>query len=150
MQANQRRGISELKQALLATVGQTVSPTVTPLPQVFASEVAALAPLVSDQQGRSLPPYLVERLLLDISGYLEREVRSQQNGELPHTLSAARDRLAAAGFPVPAVEAVARYDWVARVLTDVVTRPRERPKPGLTHSIACSPTASGELSYSSP
>lgn len=128
MQANQRRGISELKQALLATVGQTVSPTVTPLPQVFASEVAALAPLVSDQQGRSLPPYLVERLLLDTSGYLEREVRSQQNGELPHTLSAARDRLAAAGFPVPAVEAVARYDWVARVLTDVVTRPRERPK----------------------
>jgi ferrous iron transport protein B len=128
VQANQRRGISELKQALLATVGQPATAAVTPFPQAFASEVAALAPLVSDHQGRSLPPYLVERLLLDTSGYLEREVRSQQNGELPHTLSAARARLAAIGLPVPAVEAVARYDWVARVLTDVVTRPRERPK----------------------
>jgi ferrous iron transport protein B len=128
VQANQRRGIGELKQALLATVGQPATAATTPFPQAFASEVASLSPLVRDQGGKPLPPYLIERLLLDTSGYLEREVHSQQNGELPHTLAAARGRLAAAGFPVPAVEAVARYDWVARVLADVVNRPRERPK----------------------
>jgi ferrous iron transport protein B len=128
VQANQRRGIAELKQALSAAVTQPASSAPTPFPQVFANEVATLAPLVQDHRGQPLPPYLVERLLLDTSGYLEREVHSQQNGELPHTLAAARARLAAAGSPVPAVEAVARYNWVARVLEDVVSRPRERPK----------------------
>jgi ferrous iron transport protein B len=128
VQANQRRGINELKQALLATVREPATAVATPFPQAFASEVAALSPLVRDQDGKPLATYLIERLLLDTSGYLEHEVQSQQNGQLPHTLAAARGRLAAAGFPVPAVEAVARYDWVARVLADVVTKPRERPK----------------------
>jgi ferrous iron transport protein B len=88
VQANQRRGIAELKQALLAAVGQPAIAVPTPFPQVFESEVAALTPLVRDERGQPLPPYLVERLLLDTSGYLQREVHSQQNGELPHTLAA--------------------------------------------------------------
>ena len=43
-------------------------------------------------------------------------------------LAAARARLAAAGCQVPAVEAHARYAWVARVLEGVVTRPAERDR----------------------
>ena len=57
-------------------------------------------------------------------------------------LRAARESLAAAGFPVPAVEAMARYDWVARVLDGVVRRPDDhRPTTSdridavLTHKI---------------
>ena len=40
-------------------------------------------------------------------------------------LRAARESLAAAGMPVPAVEAMARYDWVARMLDGVVRRPND-------------------------
>jgi ferrous iron transport protein B len=41
-------------------------------------------------------------------------------------LRASRDRLAGAGCPVPAIEAQSRYDWVGRVLSDVIARPAQR------------------------
>ena len=37
----------------------------------------------------------------------------------------ARESLAAAGYPVPAVEAIARYEWVGRVLDGVARRPAD-------------------------
>ena len=128
VQANERRGIEELKQALLAAVESAAPMIATPFPADFNREVEALAPSVVDATGQPLPRYLVERLLLDTSGYLERAIPTQQNGHLPNTLRDARARLTAAGMPVPAVEAMARYDWVARVLEGVVTRPQERAK----------------------
>ncbi|MEX2139586.1 MAG: ferrous iron transport protein B [Pirellulales bacterium] len=128
VQANERRGVAELKQALMKTVESPAATIATPFPPAFNREVEALSPSVVDSTGSPLPRYLLERLLLDTSGYLEREVPTQQNGHLPNTLRDARARLAAAGLPVPAVEAVARYDWVARMLDGVVTRPRERAK----------------------
>jgi ferrous iron transport protein B len=39
----------------------------------------------------------------------------------------ARARLAAAGCPAPAIEAMSRYSWVERVLDGVVSRPTARP-----------------------
>jgi ferrous iron transport protein B len=126
VQANERRGISELKQELLEAVGRPAPKIPSPFPADFNREVDALAPSLVGATGRALPRYLVERLLLDTSGYLEREVPTQQNGRLPQTLHDARSRLAAAGLPVPAVEAMARYDWVGRTLDGVVTRPAER------------------------
>jgi ferrous iron transport protein B len=146
VQANQKRGISELKQALLDVVQKSATPgqhdsvkhldaashssngAQARFPAAFDREVAELAPLVAGRDGKPLPRYLVERLLLDTSGYLEAEVRSQQNGRLPQTLAAARGRLAAAGTPVPAVEAIARYEWVGRTLDGIVARPDARPK----------------------
>ncbi len=126
VQANERRGIAELKQALLAAVDRPASEIPAPFPPEFNREVDALAPSLVNATGSPLPRYLVERLLLDTSGYLEREVQTQHNGQLPKTLREARERLAAAGLPVPAVEAMARYEWVGRVLDGAVTRPQER------------------------
>ncbi|HEX4000061.1 MAG TPA: ferrous iron transport protein B [Pirellulales bacterium] len=100
------------------------------------------------------PRYLVERLLLDTNGYLERSAlpsgdarqgdsrqgdsrqrdsrqrdplyggRSQ--AELHAELTAARNRLAEAGCSVTAIEAIARYEWIGRILDSGVSRPRER------------------------
>jgi ferrous iron transport protein B len=42
-------------------------------------------------------------------------------------LQEARSRLAAAGMQVPAIEAVARYQWVGKILDGVLVRPDERP-----------------------
>ncbi len=70
-----------------------------------------------------LPHFLVERLLLDGGGYLESELLNGDAATATAKLHSARDALASAGMPVPAVEAMARYDWVARTLDGIVRRP---------------------------
>src|SRR5690606_25962332 len=79
------------------------------------------------QTGEPLPRYLVERLLLDIGGYIEGHSLGAGDEAVRDEIRAARRRLAEAGAPVPAVEAMARYGWVARVLDGVITRPDEAP-----------------------
>src|SRR5262249_52473762 len=58
------------------------------------------------------------------------------------SLDAARQRLAEAGCPVPAVEARSRYGWIRDTLTGCVQRPKQRPftwtdrlDNGLTHKV---------------
>lgn len=129
VQANQKRGIAKLKEALAQAAHQARpgAPLPSPFPSDFVHEVESLEALVTDARGERLPRYLVERLLLDTSGYIEREINSELNGQLSATLAAARARLAAAGSPVPAMEAIARYRWIAEVIDGVVTRPQSRP-----------------------
>lgn len=132
IQANRRRGLDRLKTALCTASGQQRLPVDAPFPEVFRQEVDRLAGQINiegaDQHGPRLPRCLVERLLLDTSGYLEGHLLTNGRAALAGELIAARERLAAAGFPVPAVEAVARYGWVGRVLEGVITRPSTRPK----------------------
>ncbi len=128
VQANERRGMAALKDALRSAIDQPAIITHTPFPPAFAEEVESLSSLVTDRHGQPWPRYLVERLLLDTSGYLEHQAHSKLNGELGERIAASRGRLAAAGYPVPMVEAVTRYDWVARVLDNVVARPQNRPR----------------------
>ena len=70
-----------------------------------------------------LPRYLVERLLLDTTGYLEDVIVGNDAPGLSGAIGEARTRLAAAGCQVPAIEAVARYGWVNETLSGIVTRP---------------------------
>jgi ferrous iron transport protein B len=133
VQANRRRGIDKLKAAL----GEVVrSPRErcgeSPLPAPFRREAADLEQWLSTKRDRNSdekpwPRYLVERLLLDTSGYLEQAAPSGGNGELGARLTAARGRLAEANVPVPAVEAMARYQWIGGILEGVLGRPAERP-----------------------
>jgi ferrous iron transport protein B len=92
----------------------------------------------------ALPRYLVERLLLDTNGYLETSglaakglaSRNGSHDDSPHSnqlrdklhteLSAARNRLAESGCSVTAIEAIARYEWIGRILDSGITRPRDR------------------------
>jgi ferrous iron transport protein B len=78
-----------------------------------------------------LPRYLVERLLLDSAGYLEGSLLAEVDGDsqaqsIRAELASARARLAEAGSPVPAVEALSRYGWAAKTLEGVVGRPSRR------------------------
>ncbi|HVA51839.1 MAG TPA: ferrous iron transport protein B [Pirellulales bacterium] len=131
-QANKRRGLDEVKAALLRVAGETRSPVETPFPQPFKHEVDRIAQLMNepgDQPGAvPIPRPLVERLLLDTSGYLEKHLLTNGRAALAGDLRDARNRLAQAGCAVPAVEAMARYSWVAQILEGVVTRPSVRPK----------------------
>ncbi len=128
IQANRRRGLDALKTALAEAAQQESAPPPSPFPEAFQQEVARLAGELN-QGGVSSeqppPRYLVERLLLDTSGYLESRLMAGGGTANGQACQAARERLKAAGLPVPAVEAMARYGWVGRVLEGVVTRPGE-------------------------
>ncbi len=126
IQANRKVGLTELKSTLAAAAETTVTPPKSPFPDEFQREVATLEATERGEGEVVLPRYLVERLLLDTSGYLERSHMPGINTAVVDQVKAARQRLAAAGFPVPAVEAMSRYRWVAEVLEGVVTRPTQR------------------------
>ena len=127
VQANRKLGIQELKAALAEAVDGKSATITSPFPEKFQNEVALLEELTGKNGDDPLPRYLVERLLLDTSGYLAEASISGITPRILKELPAARERLKAAGIPVPAVEAMARYQWAASVLKDVVTRPRHRP-----------------------
>lgn len=133
VQANRKRGVDDLRAAILETAdghangnghanGEVASKS--PFPQPFRDEVERIRGL-SESHGRPLPRYLAERLLLDAGGYVERLVEA--DAPLRDEVAAARGRLAEAGLPVPAVEAMARYGWVGDVLEGVMAQPEVRP-----------------------
>lgn len=126
VQANRRLGLKQLKTALAdaaGAAGAVPPPRESPFPEAFQRRARELADWFNTQRSQPLPDFLVERLLLDNSGYLEHELLDGAAVEGAKKLRAARDSLAAAGLPLPAVEAMARYEWVARALDGVVRRP---------------------------
>jgi ferrous iron transport protein B len=143
VQANRRIGVAQLKAALAEAVSPRANGAVreSPFPQPFQREVAHLQSVLATEDvcgsasaaaRETLPRYLVERLLLDASGYLQGALLGNahpptaQPRSVGSELQAARDRLAAADCGVPAIEAHARYGWVAQVLDGVIVRPKQR------------------------
>ena len=141
VQANRRIGIENLKETLAGVVSAPpeIAEGRTPFPEAFRAEVAQLQGLLTaagvtatnNESNGSWPRYLVERLLLDTTGYVRAKAMSDRDGaaqfgqKLDAHLQAARERLAASGASVPAVEAQVRYAWVGQVLAGVVTRPAQ-------------------------
>jgi ferrous iron transport protein B len=139
-QANKRLGLEGIKAALLRVAGEKRSPVETPFPVPFKEEVDRLTARVNgadvpsaQTSPASIPRPLVERLLLDTSGYLEKHLLTNGRASLAGEIAAARERLRQAGCTVPAVEAMARYGWVGQVLEGVVSRPLTRPKTASDH-----------------
>lgn len=127
MQANRGVGTDSLKAALDRVVSGPAPASVTPMPARFEEEVTGLESCLVEALGeqRPLARYLVRRLLLDSSGYLEGLLLPKANGRVREALADARRRLSAACCPVPAVETAARHDWARNVLDGVVTQPAE-------------------------
>jgi ferrous iron transport protein B len=122
-QAHRKIGLDALRHALRAAIDSTPPPPAKPFPAPFRREVAALEARLARDGQTPLPRYLVERLLLDTGGYLENAVPPIVDRDVLAEVHAARSRLAEAGHPVPAVEAIARYDWVHRMLNGAVKKP---------------------------
>jgi len=128
--ANHRQGLTELKAGLAGALPNQVAPSPKPFPEPFSAEVDALQACIERRGGGVLPRYLVERLLLD-TGYLAQAGLPGVTPEVLQELHAARQRLESAGIPLPAVEAIARYQWVGQVLSGVIQRAAQ---PGLSRS----------------
>jgi ferrous iron transport protein B len=127
VQANRKIGINQLKTALAEAVDGKPVATASPFPEKFQNEIALLESLQGENEKQPLPRYLIERLLLDTSGYLPDASIPGITPNLLAEVSAARERLKVAGIPVPAVEAMARYQWAGEILKGIVTRPKLRP-----------------------
>lgn len=125
VQANRKVGLNQLKQTLASLAGEPVQTPKSPFPAEFQREVMALEAKEREEGQPVLPRYLVERLLLDTSGYLANARLPGVTAGVLAEIAAARTRLAEAGYPVPAVEAMSRYKWVGEVLEGVVTRPQQ-------------------------
>jgi len=126
IQANKGQGLDVLK-ATLAEVAQGVRGPSSeaigvPFPAAFEREIVSLG----EQVGQDVPPFLVRRLLLDVGGYTEERITGRNGQTLRDQVASARQRLAAAGCPVPAVEARTRYGWIREKIAGCVERPRQR------------------------
>src|SRR5207253_109537 len=114
IQANRKIGLDRLRETIAEQSRKPQSDAGAPFPAAFDAEVDALHKLLKAQGRPSLgfPLYLVRRLLLDAGGYTEKMVVEHHGEHVRAMVAEARQRLAAAGCGVPAVEAKARYGWI--------------------------------------
>lgn len=123
IQANRRRGLDALKQAVAGAADRGAPARGVAFPEAFEREATALHEALGD----GLPTFLVRRLLLDVGGYTEQRLAERRGGSVREQVQQARQRLAAAGCAVPGVEARARYGWLRQVTAGCVQRPARRP-----------------------
>jgi ferrous iron transport protein B len=123
IQANKGKGLDALKQAVAQAAVEAVPAPGPTFPEAFEREVAAL----EEALGGGVAPFLVRRLLLDAGGHTERRLGERCGPQLSEQVKAARQRLAGAGCPVPAVEARTRYGWLRTALAGCVRRPDKPP-----------------------
>ncbi len=123
IQANKKKGLDRLREAVGRAAEDGRAPKGPPFPEAFEREVASLQAAV----GEDMPPFLVRRLLLDVGGYTEQRLAARLGEGIKEQVRQARERLREAGCPVPAVEARTRYGWLREVTAGCVQRPAQRP-----------------------
>lgn len=123
IQANRGIGLDALRDALKTATGDKAPDAGPKLPDAVEEEVGGLGA----DLGGEVPPFLARRLLLDVGGQTEEWLVGKHGPALKRRLDEARARMAAAGCPVPAVEARTRYGWIKSATKDAVTRPSVRP-----------------------
>jgi ferrous iron transport protein B len=122
IRADKRRGLAELRRAVWEAA-DAPTPSGPAFPPLFEAEVVAL----QKAMGPDVEPFMLRRLLLDVGGSVERRLGEQFGPGIGERVTAARQRLAAAGYQVPLVEARTRYAWIKAITAQCVTRPAVRP-----------------------
>lgn len=126
-QAHRGVGLVEFRQALLDAATGGGIPMESPFPDAFCEEVARLKTRADARRPVPMARYLVERLLLDTGGYLERSDLVGGDRELFEEVRLARKRLQDAGYPIPGIETTSRYQWVERMIDGLVAESEDQP-----------------------
>jgi ferrous iron transport protein B len=120
-EAHRRVGIEAVRQALL-DAAESKRPAPKPVfPAAFYAAVDEVARDLRPVNGEALPRYLVERLLLDPNGQIEKWLTPTQPAGFTGRVAQIRDRLAKDGFRLPAAEARTRYAAIREVVSGVLT-----------------------------
>lgn len=129
-QANRSVGVADLKRAVaqqMETGRSSEARFFSPLPEPLLEEANKLRTIAAESKG-DLPEFLAERLLLDSTGYLEHCESLPLSARLRTQLAESRESLKQRGIALPAAEPIARYQWIAKTLDGVLTRPTSRPR----------------------
>jgi ferrous iron transport protein B len=119
-EAHRRVGIDEVRQALL-DAAESKRPAAKPVfPPAFYEAVDEVARDLRPVNGETLPRYLVERVLLDPNGQIEKWLAPTQPAGFTERLAQVRERLAKDGFRLPAAEARTRYAAIREVVSGVL------------------------------
>lgn len=125
-EAHRRIGIDDVRRAIV-TAAESPARSRPPLfPPPFYEECAELSRELQGLNGHPVPMYLVERLLLDVNGHVEKALSAKGAANLAERVSEARERLAKAGFRVPTGEAKVRYAAIRELLSGVLRHPAKR------------------------
>ena len=127
IQANKGMGLDRLKEAIYQKATEEPASgkrqVALPWPEAFEREAVT----VHEGLGDGVPPFLIRRLLLDVGGHAERTLTARHGMHVGTLVKVARQRLAEAGYPVPAVEARTRYSWIRQAMAGCVERPQQHP-----------------------
>jgi len=123
--ANRARGLSELRRAILNGLDAAPSDRCPSFPDCICAELDGLTKTVAGRvcevHGGASRVELLQTLL-EPGGYHETRLVRQCGRRLAEELADRRQRIAATGECIAAVEARIRYAWIDRVLGNVVTR----------------------------
>jgi ferrous iron transport protein B len=125
-EAHRRMGVHELRQAIIHSDSLIAPERPKPFPEKFYSECKLLHKTLAALGSRKLPFYLVERLLIDVGGHVEKQLTDQHGELLTSSIAGARSRLKESGCRVPIVEAKARYKWARETLEGIASAPNTR------------------------
>lgn len=121
VQANRGIGLDALKKAVADAAG-TNAPVRVAMPGEFEREVETLSGLLRNE----VPAFLVQRLLIDVGGHVEKSLLTNGHAPLKDALTASRSRLSDVNQGVPGVEARARFAWVRGIVAAAVQKPATR------------------------
>lgn len=127
-EAHRRRGLDELRQAVVEAAGQPAPESPELFPPEFCAKCDELKGQLAEWGEADTPDYLIERMILDGGGSVETRFCRRHGEPLANRLREIRTELQEAGCRVPVVEAKVRYAWARSVLEGVLTRPAERPQ----------------------
>jgi len=128
VQANAKKGISELIAAVERAIAMQSPAHFPEFPESFQSAVEQLSASLGDSKGIPFPRYLLVRAILDGGGASETRLVEQFGSKVPTLLQECRDRLGNEGCPIPAIEPRIRYRWIAEHVRPSVRRPTERKR----------------------
>jgi ferrous iron transport protein B len=121
IQANRGKGLEALAAAAWEAADSPARAPLVEFPPAFADECERLAARLP-----GVAEFMIRRLVLDVGGQTETTLVAEHGPELRTAVAAARQRLADAGCPIPAVEARARFAHIRAATGPAVVRP-ERP-----------------------
>lgn len=122
IEAHRKRGLDELKRVLRQDLAADRRAPASPFPEAFQREVTELMGVLQYSNGKPISRFFAERLLLDSFELEQRGLRSSEGRDVGARIAESRERLAAAGISVPAVEAISRYQWVDRMVAGLIER----------------------------
>ncbi|RMF40057.1 MAG: ferrous iron transporter B, partial [Planctomycetota bacterium] len=123
--ASRKQGVEALRKAIREAKPPPAS-TRSPLGEPFEQAVEALNEWLEEHApGGRRPPFLVQRLILDVDGAIERSLVSdpQFGPALQQQLQQIRHRLAEQNLRVPMAETRLRYKWIRELLDGVLQVP---------------------------